>query len=169
MTRRSASPTDSPSALSPPTAVKLRGSHSVSMADQDADPAASTHKVAVLGCGSYGTAMAVVAARSGHAVSMFTRHRDQASSINERHRNSKRFATYELSPLITATTDFEEAVADASVIVHAIPAQHTPSFVERYRALFPSGVPVVSTAKGICVATHELMSGTSRCAWVFMA
>lgn len=128
MTRRTASPTDSPSALSPPTAVKLRGSHSVSMADQDADPAASTHKVAVLGCGSYGTAMAVVAARSGHAVSMFTRHRDQASSINERHRNSKRFATYELSPLITATTDFEEAVADASVMsMPFLPSTHQAS------------------------------------------
>ena len=41
----------------------------------------------------------------------------------------------------------QEAVAGADVIVHAVPAQHTAAFIEQHAALFPAGVPLVSTVK----------------------
>jgi glycerol-3-phosphate dehydrogenase (NAD+) len=44
------------------------------------------------------------------------------------------------------------------VIIHCIPAQHTPKFVQSIASKIPSDVPYVSTAKGIHVATHSLMS-----------
>lgn len=89
---------------------------------------------------------------------MYTRHTDQAAAITNDHSNPKRFPKAALSPLITASTDFAKVVEGASVIIHAVPAQHTPAFVAKNAALLPAGIPYVSTAKGICVATHELMS-----------
>eukprot|EP00947_MAST-08B_sp_MAST-8B-sp1_P000967 g967.t1 len=123
-----------------------------------ASMASSGKKICVLGAGSYGTAIAVVSTFNGHSVTMYVRSEDQAKAINETHKNPKRFTDFELPAAITATTDFAAAVADAVVIVHAVPAQNTPAFIAKHAALFPAGVPVVSTSKGIHVASHQLMS-----------
>jgi len=100
-------------------------------------------------------AMAVVCTFNGHNVTMYMRGAEQAESINNTHRNSKRFSDIDLPVNITATNNFEEAVAGADIIIHAVPAQHTASFVEKHAALIPVGVPYVSTAKGIDTNTHR--------------
>ena len=41
---------------------------------------------------------------------------------------------------------------------HAIPAQHTPAFLERFASLLPKGIPYISTSKGIHVESSMLMS-----------
>ena len=59
---------------------------------------------------------------------------------------------------VTATSNIDEALKDADVIIHCIPAQHTPKFVQSIASKIPSNTPYVSTAKGIHVASHSLMS-----------
>ena len=115
-------------------------------------------KVAVLGAGSFGTAIATIAARNGHTAMIYCRHESQATSISEAHRNPRRLSEYELSPLIRATTDFAAAVEGAALIVHCVPAQMTPAFLAEHAHEIPRDVPLVSTAKGIVVETMELMS-----------
>ena len=115
-------------------------------------------KICVLGAGSYGTAIANVATFNGSSVSLYMRSAEQAAAINSTHVNPKRFTDCTLPDAIVATSDFDEAVAGAEVIVLAIPSQVMPDFISKFAGQFPAGVPVVSTAKGIHVATHQLMS-----------
>uniref|UniRef100_A0A7S2TG28 Glycerol-3-phosphate dehydrogenase [NAD(+)] n=1 Tax=Lotharella oceanica TaxID=641309 RepID=A0A7S2TG28_9EUKA len=115
-------------------------------------------KIAVLGAGSYGTAMAYVATHNGHSVMIYARNKDVVDGINKNHVNPKRFTDVKLPDSITASTDIKEVVKDAACVIHAVPAQHTPDFVEKYKDAFVKGVPLVSTAKGIHVKTHRLMS-----------
>ena len=46
-------------------------------------------KIGIIGCGSFATAMATIAARKGHSVTMWTRDEEQARIMNEKHKNSK--------------------------------------------------------------------------------
>eukprot|EP00468_Gymnochlora_sp_CCMP2014_P006944 CAMPEP_0167767850 /NCGR_PEP_ID=MMETSP0110_2-20121227/16303_1 /TAXON_ID=629695 /ORGANISM="Gymnochlora sp., Strain CCMP2014" /LENGTH=390 /DNA_ID=CAMNT_0007656383 /DNA_START=2010 /DNA_END=3183 /DNA_ORIENTATION=- len=115
-------------------------------------------KVAVLGSGSYGTAMAYVVTHKGHDVMMYSRNKDVVKSINEKHVNPKRFSDQKLPECITASSDIKEVLKGASLVIHAVPAQHTPDFLGKIAEYFEKGVPIVSTAKGIHVKTHRLMS-----------
>jgi len=122
-------------------------------------PPTPSLNISILGAGSYGTALAFVVGRSGHAVTLYCRSLAQSTAINTTHKNPKRFPTQTLPASVTATSDLHQAVnADADIIIHCIPAQHTPEFVATIQPFYPTGVPYVSTSKGVHVNTHALMS-----------
>jgi len=85
--------------------------------------------ITVFGAGSFGTAMAVVAARKGHAVRILARDPVQVESINKQHRNSKRLSDFVLPDNVTATTDPVEALKGTTLIIHAIPMQRSLDFL----------------------------------------
>ena len=115
--------------------------------------------ISILGAGSYGTALAFVIGRLGHVVTLYCRSTEQSSAINTTRRNPKRFSDQTLPDTVMATSDLTHAVSsNADIIMHCIPAQHTPAFVTSIATMYPSGVPYVSTSKGVHVETHALMS-----------
>jgi len=128
------------------------------MSSEDSEVKVTPCKVAVLGAGSYGTAMAYVATHNGHSVCVYARDQKVVDSINKEHVNPKRFSDQKLPDSITASTDMATVLKDAAIVIHSVPAQHTPEFLAKHANLFTKGVPLVSTAKGIHVSTHRLMS-----------
>eukprot|EP00744_Colponema_vietnamica_P021104 GILI01030077.1.p1 GENE.GILI01030077.1~~GILI01030077.1.p1 ORF type:complete len:366 (+),score=133.69 GILI01030077.1:68-1099(+) len=128
------------------------------MSEEDCSP---THtppcKVCVLGGGSFGTALATVAARRNHEVVLYARDEVQVKGINENRRNPKMLSQFELLPNIRATSDVEDAIRGAKFIIHAIPVQNTPNFYAKHKDLIPADVPIVMTSKGIYVATNRLL------------
>ena len=104
-------------------------------------------KITVLGAGSFGTAMATIAARRGHEVMFVARSLDHVKSINEHHVNPKCFAQYQLLPNITATTDVALACANTSVIPSCLPTQSTPAFFDTFTPVFPPKPILSSRAK----------------------
>lgn len=115
-------------------------------------------KIAVLGGGSFGTAMATCAARNGHSVMIYVRDPAQAESINVGHRNSKYLTEFELLPQITSTTSVAEAVDGAALILSALPAQLTPNFLAEHKDTIPPDVVFCSTSKGLYLPTKQLLS-----------
>lgn len=99
-------------------------------------------RVAVIGAGAWGTALAQAAALAGRDVVLVGRDLAAVDEINAYHTNSAHLAGQALSPTIKATTRFE----GADFVILAVPAQASRAALT---GLSLDGVPVVLTAKGL--------------------
>jgi glycerol-3-phosphate dehydrogenase (NAD(P)+) len=114
-------------------------------------------RVTVLGGGSWGTTVAHLCAHNTPTV-LWARDEATVADVNERHQNSKYLAGHSLHPSLTATTDFESAVAGTDLLIMGVP---TGAFRETARLAAPHlrpWVPVVSLAKGFEQGTHLRMT-----------
>ncbi|MDI3327381.1 MAG: NAD(P)H-dependent glycerol-3-phosphate dehydrogenase [Alicyclobacillaceae bacterium] len=114
--------------------------------------------IAILGAGSWGTALAAVLARNGHAVRLWTRRRELAEEINRTRLNRKYLPDCTVPEGVTAYWELPRAVERVRHIVVAVPSN---AFMEVCRALSPhldSGISVLHATKGIDVETGRRMS-----------
>ncbi len=116
------------------------------------------HKVAVLGGGSFGTAIANIAAENGFDVSLWLRDEARASEINTVHENRRYLPGYALSPRLKAVTQLEQALLGAEVVFFSIPSKSFRSVVLQCKPLLEDKQWVVSTTKGIENESFKLMS-----------
>lgn len=106
-------------------------------------------RIAVIGAGSWGTALAQTLAVSGNDCVVWA-HRDEvARSISEAHRNPRYLSGVMLSDAITATSDLACAVHDADALFIVTPSRLLRSFAERLRALVADDTPIVICSKGV--------------------
>jgi glycerol-3-phosphate dehydrogenase (NAD(P)+) len=115
-------------------------------------------KTVVLGMGAWGTTFAQVLADAGNAVVIWGRESDTAREITQEHTNSKRLKGVTLSPLITATTDAEEALTGAEIVVVAVPSQSARTILAPLAPAVPRDSIVVSLMKGVELDTDLRMS-----------
>ena len=64
-------------------------------------------KVAVLGGGSFGTALAIIAADNGAAVRQWMRDEALVAQINQEHRNGRYLPDYAINPAVVASSDLQ--------------------------------------------------------------
>lgn len=114
-------------------------------------------RVAIIGGGSFGTAMACVARRAGLHVLMWAREQDVADSINCGHSNPFFLPGVAIESGIAATVDLSEATSTADVILLAVPAQFLRGIAVQMRPALRRGTPVVSCSKGVERNTCALM------------
>lgn len=118
----------------------------------------SARHVAVLGGGSFGTAMAKVLAENGHTVHFWMRDQAQAEDVRERRQNSRYMPGVILEGDIRPTTDFAGAVANAEIVFVAIPSKAFRDVIRAHASDFRSGQVVISLTKGIERDGFRLMS-----------
>jgi len=106
-------------------------------------------RVAVIGGGSFGTAMAQLLAGKGYEVRMWLREPEQVRAINEKHENTRYLPGFTLAPTLTATTELAESLDRAELVVHATPSQTARAVMGQAARFIPPHVPIVSVAKGI--------------------
>lgn len=123
---------------------------------------ASQINVAVLGGGSFGTAMSHVLGRKGVNVTMVVRKPEVAASINENGTNTQHQSHVQLPATVHATVDAAAAFSNADFIFHAVPVQFTREALGKVAHLMPPGVPVISLSKGIETSTLMLMAAVSE-------
>jgi glycerol-3-phosphate dehydrogenase (NAD(P)+) len=117
----------------------------------------ATSKVAVIGAGSWGTAVAAIVARQAPTV-LWARRPELAEAIGRAHRNPAYLSEYELPASLRATSSLEEAVTGADVVVMGVPSHGFRSVLQEARPFVAPGVPVVSLAKGLEEGTLERMT-----------
>jgi glycerol-3-phosphate dehydrogenase (NAD(P)+) len=105
-------------------------------------------RVAVAGTTSWGTTLAVLAARGGADVSLLARSVAEADAIGASRENARHRPGLKLPANVTATAD-AEALATADVIVLAVPSATLRANLTRYAPAFAPGATVVSATKGI--------------------
>lgn len=106
-------------------------------------------KVAVLGAGAWGTALAKVLADKGDPVAMYCRRPDLVDQINREHVNGRYLASAKLPTTLTATVDPEEALDRASMVVFVAPSHATREVARLVARKVPTDSPIVSATKGI--------------------
>lgn len=115
-------------------------------------------KVAVLSAGSWGTAFALVLADGGGDVTLWGRRQEVVDSINDRHENTEYLPGIQVPPTVDATTDPEEAMAGADVVVWSMPSQTLRPTLEAWRDIVPRDAVSVSLMKGVELGTVKRMS-----------
>lgn len=106
--------------------------------------------VAVIGAGSWGTALSQVAARNGHAVKLWARRAEVADAINESHRNPDYLTDAKLSRSLTSSTSIADVVAGVDAVVVVVPSKFMRQTADLLRdAELPESMPIVICTKGV--------------------
>lgn len=113
-------------------------------------------KVAVVGAGSWGTALASVLAKNGHDVTLWAREAEVVESVLGRRRNTVFLPDVDLPPM-HATRDLAEAVRGREFVVSVVPAQFAGAVMAEASASIDPDALVVSASKGIELRTHRRM------------
>ena len=106
-------------------------------------------RVAVMGGGNFGLALATVCARKGIPTTLLVRSEDVAKEINTNHRHPRKLVGIVLPARIRATSDPSECLPDATYIIHAVPVQYSRAFLNSVKHHIPPNTPVLSGSKGI--------------------
>lgn len=117
-----------------------------------------SERIAVIGAGTWGTALANVLAKKGLAVRIWSFEPDVAASINAEHRNPRYLSDIELEASLEATDSLTDAVADASHIVSVSPAQHVRRVMSDAAGALRDDALVISASKGIETTTLKTMA-----------
>ena len=113
--------------------------------------------VGVIGAGSWGTALAAHMRRRGERVRLWAREPEVAAGIRERGRNPYFVSDVDLPAGLEVSTDINEAVAGASLVIIAVPSEFYATTLKALATL-PPGAPVVSATKGFDPERHLRMT-----------
>jgi glycerol-3-phosphate dehydrogenase (NAD(P)+) len=118
-------------------------------------------KIAVIGAGSFGTAMAVIAARAGNDVLLWAHDPHVAETLARERRNAAYLPKIELDPAIRITNSLAEAAAFSDVLFMVVPSHHYRRVLGELATHISAPVDVISGTKGIENETLERMSEIS--------
>lgn len=114
-------------------------------------------KIAVLGAGSWGTALAIVLADNGHEVRLWAHRKEHADEMNQTHRNEK-YLDVEIPDTITAFYNMEEAVKDAEAIIVVVPTKAIREVCKQLKNYISSSTQIIHATKGIEPGTLKRVS-----------
>ncbi len=113
--------------------------------------------VAIVGAGSWGTALAIHVARSGARVRLWAREPEVVDGLRRDRRNPYYLADVDVPAGLEATGDLAQALDGAGLVVLAVPSEFFAATLRRLPALDPH-VAVVSATKGLDPERHVRMS-----------
>lgn len=115
-------------------------------------------RVAVLGAGSWGTALAIHLARNGHQVRLWGRDGDLVARLRDERRNTAFLPDIAFPDGITPTSEMDAAMDAATYVVTAVPSHGLRTVVRQGASSLPSDAILVSASKGIEPDTLRRMS-----------
>ncbi len=115
-------------------------------------------RIAILGAGSWGLAIARLLSQNGHSVRIWEHHPDEYQLLVKHRTHPKKLPQCELDPSVVITNDLVEAVRHHDLIVSAVPAQFLRSVLHRLRKSGSAPEGIVNLAKGIETRTLKRMS-----------
>ena len=115
-------------------------------------------RVAVIGAGSWGTAVSALVAQNADEVVLWSHGSEGAKAINETHRNPRYLTDVELPANITATSDLSAASKGADAVVLATPSTHLRTISHELADTVGEELPVVVLTKGVEAGSGLLMS-----------
>lgn len=115
-------------------------------------------RAAVIGAGSWGTAVSWLLGNKGVDVTLWAREPEIAARVNLAHVNPLYLKDIVLDPRIRSTSDVQEAVRDADAVVIVTPSHGVRGVAEAMRGSLGKDIPVVNLAKGVELGTLMRMT-----------
>ncbi|MBS5820511.1 MAG: NAD(P)H-dependent glycerol-3-phosphate dehydrogenase [Enterococcus gilvus] len=115
-------------------------------------------KVAVLGPGSWGTALAQVLAENGHEVKIWGNHEAQIDEINTYHTNRHYLPDLKIPESIKGEKSLKEAVKDADAVLFVVPTKAIRSVAQEFAKVSENKPVIVHASKGLEQDTHKRIS-----------
>ena len=111
-----------------------------------------------MGAGSWGSVFSMILSDAGCDVSLWARSSAVADDINTSHINHAYFPDLILPKNVVATTNADQALTDADLVVLAMPAQTLRGNLSNWSTSIPSEAVLVSLMKGVELGTAERMT-----------
>ncbi|NJP38176.1 NAD(P)H-dependent glycerol-3-phosphate dehydrogenase [Alkalicoccus luteus] len=115
-------------------------------------------KTAVIGAGSWGTALAGVLADNGHEVTIWARREEIADEINSKSTNSKYLPDIHLPQTIKAVTNIRIAAENADAVILVVPTKAMRAVLRDIRPYLREEALLVHASKGIEPESHLRIS-----------
>ncbi|QDK71128.1 NAD(P)H-dependent glycerol-3-phosphate dehydrogenase [Lactococcus protaetiae] len=115
-------------------------------------------KIAVLGPGSWGTALSQVLNDNGHEVRIWGNNPEQITEINEQHTNQRYFKDIILDKKIKAFTDLSEAIEGVDAVLFVVPTKVTRLVAKQLAEVLRHKVHILHASKGLEQGTHARIS-----------
>ncbi|UTR09610.1 NAD(P)H-dependent glycerol-3-phosphate dehydrogenase [Evansella sp. LMS18] len=115
-------------------------------------------KIAVLGSGSWGTALSIVLASNGHDVYLWGRSEEQANEINANHTNNRYLPDIKLPEGIKAVTDLNDSLEGAEAVLLVVPTKAMREVLKKVTTLIDRPLLFMHASKGIEPGTHLRVS-----------
>ena len=119
-------------------------------------------QIAIIGAGSWGTALAVVAARAGHSVRLWSRSAAVIDSINDQRVNSRYLSSTSIPDGVTATAEIDDALREASMVLLAVPSHAARETLTAMSAHLTENAILVNVAKGIEIESGKRISEIAK-------
>ncbi|MCM2531820.1 NAD(P)H-dependent glycerol-3-phosphate dehydrogenase [Neobacillus pocheonensis] len=105
--------------------------------------------IAVLGAGSWGTALALVLADNGHEVRLWSHNEEQVKEINQNHANKKYLPEIVLPALIVGYASLNDTLTGVETVILAVPTKAIREVLGKIRAVRHSPLTIAHVSKGI--------------------
>jgi glycerol-3-phosphate dehydrogenase (NAD(P)+) len=120
-----------------------------SLGDSGAMPAGGPQRLAVVGAGSWGTALALHLGRVGHEVALWARDEALVNELRVTRTNRRYLPCTALPPNVYPFAAIEDALDRAAFVVLAVPSHALRDVIRRAAPLLPPDAVLVSAAKGL--------------------
>ncbi len=120
------------------------------------------NKLAIIGGGSWGTALAIVLARESRPISLWVRRSELCARIRQIGENDVFLPGFRLPPGISVTSDLAEALDGADVVLTVMPSQHCRPVYLQMLPFLKAEMRFVSATKGIECDSLQRMSQVIR-------
>lgn len=117
-----------------------------------------SERIAVLGAGSWGTALAIHGARIGHDVRLWGRDPALVASIARTRENIRYLPSAVLPDTVALTASLDRALENATLVIAAVPSHGLRTVLRESRPFLSRGVVVVSASKGLEEGSMRRMS-----------
>lgn len=119
-------------------------------------------KIAIIGTGSWGCALANVLCDNGHQVIMYGVEQSQIDDINLYHKNTQFFEDAVLHENIKATNDLEACLDNTKYVLLTLPTSFVKSTLEKMKPFIKNKVMIINASKGFDLDTNMRISDTIR-------
>ncbi|HAK60244.1 MAG TPA: NAD(P)H-dependent glycerol-3-phosphate dehydrogenase [Nitrospiraceae bacterium] len=110
-------------------------------------------KIAVIGAGAWGTALALLLADNGHDVSLWMFEQDLAEETARTRENRVYLPGFTLPPSIAVTSSLETAIKDRATVLSVVPSHTVRTVVSQFAPLLAADAVIVSASKGLEIDT----------------